>query len=339
MRYVILGAGAIGGAIGGKLAKAGHDVVLVARGAHLEALRRDGLELRDPDTTERLLVPAFGSVAEIGLQAGDCVILATKTQQSGAALDDLRAVADAADDAAAARRIPIVCAQNGVENERIALRRFPQVYGMRVVLAGSHLEPGVVEIATAPVYGLLDVGRYPTGLDAVAEELAADLVSAGFDSRATSDVMSLKYLKLLSNLANALQAACGTELSSELAVSLMKAARAEARACYAAAGITVADESAEEVRRRLRGETLEVHGAVREGGSSWQSLQRGTGDIEADYLNGEIALLGRLHGLPTVVNERLQEVANRLARERRPPGSMTVEEVAEGLGLTAGSAP
>jgi 2-dehydropantoate 2-reductase len=339
MRYVILGAGAIGGAMGGKLAKAGRDVVLIARGAHLDALQREGLELRDPDLSERLQIAAYGSPAAMEVRAGDCVLLATKTQQSEGALDDLRAAAEASPQGDVTGGIAVVCAQNGVENERIALRRFPNVYGMRVILPGSHLEPGVVEIATSPVYGLLEVGRYPAGVDELTGQLAADLVSAGFDARATADVMSFKYLKLLSNLGNALQAASGTELSGDLPTFLLKAARAEARACYAAAGIELADEDAEAVRRRLRGGTKPVQGKLREAGSSWQSLQRGTGNIEADYLNGEIVLLGRLHGIPTPVNERLQQVANRLARDRRPPGSISVEEVADGLDLARPATP
>jgi 2-dehydropantoate 2-reductase len=328
MRYVILGAGAIGGAIGGKLAQAGYDVTLVARGAHLEALRRDGLELRDPGRSETLRLPAVASPVEAGIGPGDCVLVATKTQQSELALGDLQAAT-----AEFSCDIAVVCAQNGVDNERMALRRFSPVYGMRVILAGTHLAPGVVEIATAPVYGILDVGEYPAGTDEVAETLAADLTTAGFDSRATTDIMAFKYLKLLGNLANALQAASGLELSGEPARSIMAAARDEARRCYEAAGIKVADEDAEAVRRRLRGDVKAVQGAIRQGGSSWQSLQRGTGDIEADYLNGEIVLLGRLHGVPTPVNARLQEVANRLAGERRPPGSIPPEEIAAGLVL------
>lgn len=326
MRYVIFGAGAIGGAIGGRLATAGHDVVLIARGQHLEALRRRGLELRDPDRTEVLRLAAAGSAGEARLGTGDCVVLATKTQQSEVAVADV--VAAAGD---LVGQLPIVCAQNGVENERIALRRMPLVYGMRVVLAGTHLEPGVVEIATAPVFGILDVGRYPRGEDDISRQIAEDLGSAGFDAHSTGDVMSFKHLKLLSNLANAMQAAAGADAGGDLARALMRAARAEARACYAAAGITVADEGAEDVRRRLRGGTRAVHGAVRQGGSSWQSLERGTGDIETDYLNGEIVLLGRLHGVDTPVNARLQEVASRLARERRPAGSVSLEQLAVGL--------
>ena len=59
-----------------------------------------------------------------------------------------------------------------------------------------------------------------------------------------------------------------------------------------------------------------VKGLDRSGGSSWQSIMKGSGDIEADYLNGEIVLLGRLHGVPTPVNRALQRMANDLARAK-----------------------
>ncbi|MFZ0171806.1 MAG: 2-dehydropantoate 2-reductase [Acidimicrobiales bacterium] len=322
MRYLILGAGAIGGAIGGRLFQHGHDVVLIARGEHLAALRTTGLELRDPETTVHLAVKTAPSAEAAQPQGGDVVILATKSQHSEPLLADLALVAPP--------EIAVVCAQNGVENERVALRRFANTYGMRVILAGTHLEPGVVEISTSPLWGILDIGRYPEGSDAVAEQIAEDLRVSGFDARATPRVMSHKYLKLLSNLANAIQAASGTG-EDPTARQLAKAARAEARACFAAAGIEVAEETDEAERRRTRGLTQAVGGASREGGSSWQSLRRGTGNIEADWLNGEIVLLGRQHGVPTPVNERLQAVANRMAHEGMPPGSISAEELAAGL--------
>jgi len=322
VRYLVLGAGAIGGAIGGRLAQAGRDVVLLARGAHLSALQERGLELRDPNGSVRLDLPAVGSPAEAEPREGDVVVLATKSQQTEAALAALFAVAPPG--------VAVVCAQNGVDNERMALRRFARVYGMRVILAATHLEPGVVEIATAPLWGILDVGVYPSGVDDVASLVADDLRAAGFDAEASARVMEHKYLKLLMNLANAIEAAVGTR-DDPAAEQLAAAARQEARACYEAAGITVADTTRENERRRARGLVQPVGGETRVGGSSWQSLERGTGDIEADYLNGEIVLLGRLHGVPTPVNERLQTVANAMARDRRPPGSMTAAELAAGL--------
>ncbi|MGO9559521.1 MAG: ketopantoate reductase family protein [Acidimicrobiales bacterium] len=339
MRYVILGAGAIGGAIGGKLAAHGHDVVLIARGPHLEALQRGGLELRDPDSTERLDIRTVGSPAEVGLTSDDCVIVATKTQQAESALDDLRAasyMATRGDGGDGDPGFAVVCATNGVEAERLALRRFANVYGMRVILAGTHLEPGVVEIATAPVFGLLDVGRYPSGCDDRAEQIATDLAASGFDARSSDKIMSFKYLKLLGNVGNALDAACGTRIGNDTAKAIYQATQAEARACLAAAGIEIADEEGESVRRRLRGGPRPINGVTRRGSSSWQSLERGTGNIEADYLNGEIVLLGRIHGVPTPVNAYLQQLANRLAQQRGPAGSVPIEEIAAHFELEGG---
>jgi 2-dehydropantoate 2-reductase len=70
-----------------------------------------------------------------------------------------------------------------------------------------------------------------------------------------------------------------------------------------------------------------VNGAYRGGGSSWQSLARGTRSIEADYLNGEIAMLGRLHGVPTPANVLMQHLANEQARIGAPPQSVPVNEI------------
>ena len=63
------------------------------------------------------------------------------------------------------------------------------------------------------------------------------------------------------------------------------------------------------------------------GGSTWQSLARGTGDVETDYLTGEVVLLGRLYGVDTPLNAVLQRLARRLSVERRPPGVLTEEEI------------
>ena len=71
---------------------------------------------------------------------------------------------------------------------------------------------------------------------------------------------------------------------------------------------------------------MHIPGRERGGGSSWQSLARGTGNIESDYLNGEIALLGRLHGVPTPVNALLQRLAAEAAARRDPPGQLTEVE-------------
>ena len=311
MRYVVLGAGGIGGTIGGRLFEHGHDVALVARGPHLDALQSRGLELRSPQGTAVLPIPAVGDAAELDLGPSDVVLLATKTQDTVGAL---RQLADAPD-------VTVVCAQNGVQNERMALRRFRDVHAMCVALPASHLEPGVVECYAAPRSGILDVGRYPTGTDAIDDRMAADLGASGFVTSADPAVMARKYGKLLMNLANVLEAAAAPSAWGDL----YERARAEALSCFDAAGIDV-DTDDDPRREQMR--LTPIDGRRRSGGSTWQSLARGSGSTEADYLNGEIVLLGRLHGVPTPVNEGLQRLARHLVTTHAAPGVMTDDELA-----------
>jgi 2-dehydropantoate 2-reductase len=320
VRYIVFGAGAIGGTIGGRLAGAGREVVLVARGAHFDALTSDGLRLVSPDGEERPDVAVACTVAEAAPSGHDVVILAMKSQGTEAAVIDLASAADPS--------ISVVCAQNGVDNERTALRRFDHVYGMCVVLPASHLDAGIVVQHAAPVAGVLDIGRYPAGSDDRAEAVAFDLTASRFDARTVPDVMRWKYTKLLANLGNALDAAAGMEARRS---DLYRRAREEGEACFRAAGIAWADKTEEKARRSGMSPLRPAGGVEHKGSSSWQSLARGTGDIEADWLNGEVVLLGRLHGVPTPVNEALCRLANRMAVQRTPPGSVPVEEIEASL--------
>ena len=303
MRFVVLGAGAIGGAVGGGLFRAGHDVTLIARGAALPVLQSTGLTLQTPDGDEVLRVPTVGSAQAV--RDGDVVILAVKSQHTVAALESL-----------AGRDVTIVCAQNGVANEVEALRRFERVYGVFVWLPARHVDPGVVQVYSAPVNGVLAVGRVPAGEDETAGELAAAFTEAGSDGIASGDVMRLKRAKLLGNLINGIQVVIGDGSEAE---ALHERAMAEARACFDAAGLEYESQLGPLGSRMST--PRPVHGEGHANSSSWQSLERGTGTIETDFLNGEIVLLGRLHGVPTPVNAAVQTLANRIARERLEPGS------------------
>ena len=80
----------------------------------------------------------------------------------------------------------------------------------------------------------------------------------------------------------------------------------------------------------MRGDRMqpqEIEGRPRTGGSTFQSLARGADSVETDHLNGEVALLGRLHGVPTPVNRALQRLAARAVRDRLAPRSLTVDDV------------
>lgn len=320
MRYIIIGAGAVGGAIGGRLAEAGREVVLVARGAHAAALRESGLRLLSPGGVAKPAVPVAEGPEDVELRPDDVLILAVKTQDTLAALEQW---------APYAAHLPLLCAQNGVRNEELALRRFARVYGVCVWLPAQHLEPGRVTTFSAPLTGMLHLGTYPEGPpDRTIREIAADLEDAGFLAPVVPDVLRWKYAKLVTNLANALEAVCGpagpdTPRLGELYGRVF----AEGTTVLNAAGIPFASETEQ---AELRGDRLQlrrVPGVRRVGGSSAQSLLRGKGSIETDYLNGEIVLLGRLHRVPTPLNAALQQAANAFAREGRKPGSMSPEEL------------
>lgn len=320
MRYIIYGAGGIGGTIGGRLFQQDLEVVLIARGEHGRTIRERGLTLASPDGEAVLPIPSVAHPRDIAFRPGDVVVLAMKTQHTQAALDDLRA--------AAPGDVAVVCAQNGVANERMALRCFGDVYGMLVHLPALHLEPGVVVTYGTGHGGILDTGRYPGGVDAVSEAVTAGLRQAGFSAEPDPAVMRWKYAKLLMNLNNALQAATGLQPGAQDVMrELSRRLKHEALACFAAAGIDCAD--VDDVRRRHEGVygMGEVPGYPRGGGSTWQSLERGTGNVETDYLNGEVVLLGRLWQVPTPANEVCQSLVQQMASKGLEPGAFAPEQL------------
>src|SRR5690348_16105339 len=131
MRFVVFGAGGVGGVVGGRLAQHGYEVTLIARGAHLEAIRQNGLRLEAADEIVTLQSPAVSHPRDVQWTRDDIVLLTMKTQDASAALADLASVAP--------EDIPVVCVQNSVENERLALRLFPRVYGVCVMCPTNYL--------------------------------------------------------------------------------------------------------------------------------------------------------------------------------------------------------
>jgi 2-dehydropantoate 2-reductase len=324
MRFVVFGAGAVGGLVGARLFQQGSDVTLLARGAHAEALR-SGLVLEAPEESVVLSIPVVTAAAQVTWTDDTVVLLSVKGQDTDAALAQLTTVAPPS--------TAVVCVQNGVENERRVLRHFSRTYAMCVMCPATHLRPGVIQVHSAPVSGLMDLGCYPTGVDDAGREIAGTLDATTFQSVARPDIMRWKYRKLLMNLANASEALCGPEGRYS---PLTKEAQREGSDALAAAGIEAATSEEDRERRSDHLRMRATSSGEWTGGSSWQSLARGTGSIEAEYLNGEIVLLGALHGVPTPVNALLQRLALQAAAEGRPPGSMTVEHLHELAGIPLG---
>ena len=266
---------------------------------HLEALRSYGLQLALPDRELHLYLPAV-ALEELTVRPGDVLVLAVKSQQTAQVLAQLAGAA-----------VPLVCAQNGISNEDEALRYFADVHGICVNLPATHLEPGRVVANGAPLSGVLTFGGFPDGLTGLDAAMADDFAAAGFGTATSADVMAWKRAKLLSNVGNALEVLLPS-YDEDAVDEVMKAASGEARGCYAAAGLSLVPDDDYGAALEGRYRSVTVGGQERQGGSTWQSVQRGQGSVETDFLNGEIVRLGRRHGVPTPVNGRIQQAMRSL---------------------------
>jgi 2-dehydropantoate 2-reductase len=318
MRFVIFGAGAIGSGIGGHLHRTGHDALLVGRPAHVDRIRQQGLRLIAADQTYTLPVPAVSRTEDIGFTGDDVVLLCVKSQDTDRALVDIRAAGGDP------QSLPILCCQNSITNEPAAMRYFRRVYGVLIVVPGIFLEPGVVTNNSLDNAGFIEVGQFPAGADSLSEEVAGALSAASYAAYANPKVMAAKAGKMFSNLGNAMGAI--TDGHGD-ATDFMLHVRAEAARCFQAAGIEYEPPDVFDKRSREQHRQSPLPAGVRNLGSSWQSLQRGLGSIEADFLNGEIGRLGRRHAIPTPYNAVLQEVANAMAAGREKPGKFTAHDL------------
>ena len=320
MRVIIHGAGAVGSVIGGRIAQSGADVALVARPAHVEAISANGLLLRTGSGEEHVTVAAVSTISQLKPQTDDVVIITAKTQDTPQMHAELRTWNPGA---------AIVCGTNGVDHERAALRLFDRVYGMVIQLPATFERPGEVTALCMPTNALLDVGCYPSGIDDTALELASILSAAPHVlCEADPDIMVKKYGKILLNLGNAAEAACGM---GGRGADIVRAAQAEAKRVYEAADIRyeVADPL-EAARYKERTSTMAFSipaGQTFLGGSTWQSLAKGATSLETDYFNGEIVLLGRLHGVATPANRFLQDLAISLLHSSAKPGGWTIDQL------------
>ena len=340
-RYVIIGAGAIGGTVGAVLTRAGIPVVLVARGRHAEVLAADGLTLRTPDGTFRTAVTTASRPDDVELNHRDVLLFATKTQQLDEALQewvDRPVYGRDGFVGTAGERLPAMTALNGVAAEEKSLRYFRRVFGICVWMPAVHLEPGEVIVQSWPVAGQFHIGRWPASTStredaALLAGLAESWCPAGILVSIPDDVAPWKYNKLLSNLGNAVGA-----LTAEAAeaVDLVTAVRGEGEKVLRHAGIESVS-FATSTAARADGPTLRpVPGWDRgPSNSTWQSLSRNTGDVETDFLNGEIVRIAHRHGITAPLNAALARAARAALRDGVGPGGYSAAQLVELLGIGA----
>lgn len=308
-RLVVIGAGAVGGCIGGMLSAHGHPVAFIARGEHGELISKNGLHLETSNEQFRIRVPTFERAADVDWQSGDVVMLATKLQDAQQVLDDVLS--------AAGPEIPVICATNGIAGEKWAPERFQHSISMLVWVAATYLEAGKVQLFMDQCAGVLDNGpiRVNESFSEVAllvsEQVSNWLRDAAFDTIVRRDMPRWKYGKWITNLGNAAQA-----LIEDDWLSVAKATQAEGEAILTAAKIDYV--SPKELSERIvKIKIKPINGEERGGGSTWQSLQRGQ-KLETPWIEGAMADLADQIGVPAPLNRAISELAK---NPRRVPAS------------------
>jgi len=323
MRIIIYGAGGIGCVVGGHLARAGHDVVLIGRPGHVKVINEHGLHLITPTSTYSLRIPAVTGPDKIDHEADDVVFICMKGQNTEEALRDLKGVTE---------DVPVFCFQNGVRNEEIAARYFPRVYGVMVRVGAVYLTDGEV-IARRDPPGLVVIGCYPDGTDELVEAVAMKLRTASFLVKTTTDVMPYKWGKLIGNIANAIGAITNVSWGDTSISPITTAARQELQGLLTQAGIRWVP--GEEVTQEWPELTAPPRGRLdtEAQSSTWQSLGRRQGTVETEFLNGEVVRLAKKLGRQAPINEMLLRISQEMAANREPPGKYTPAQLSKLLGV------
>jgi thiosulfate/3-mercaptopyruvate sulfurtransferase len=318
---VVIGAGAIGVTLAAELQRAGNSVVLVARGAQLQAAREVGITYARPDGARILTVPVAGRPDEVALGEGDVLLLATKTQDAGEAIaiwaQQPTTLADGSVSTAGAT-LPLLTTQNGLETERLALRHFKTVFGGVLLLPATYVKPGVIVAPGAPAVGIAYIGAYPDREHPRIESIARELRRAAIETTAVSDISRWKQAKLVAAGTFVLDALYLATPLRDRAAALL---REEAHDVLAAAGMQPADLRPPGANSQTKLEIREVAGYEYGGTSTWQSLSR-AGSLETDYINGEIVLLARAAYRTAPAHEAVTARIHAAAREGLSPRAL-----------------
>jgi 2-dehydropantoate 2-reductase len=330
-RIAIIGAGAVGSALGALLHRAGQHVVLIARPAHATEIRQNGLHV-DGD------VGSFTAPVEAAEALDfrpDLALLTVKAQDVAAAVKANQALLN---------EVPVVTFQNGIRSDELVAGILPreQILSAVVLMHATYLSPGKVTV----VYrGKLMLGRPFGPPDGKLKEVE-HILNQAVPTRVTGNIQGAHWLKLIVNLNNALPAITNRTMNQvyanvslrNLAVGLMREGlRVIGRAKIqleslpdVSVGLTrlinwmpsgIAGRIAAAKLRRLT-TTWPLWG------STLQSIQRGR-PTEIDYLNGEIVELGKRHGEATPLNSKIVEMVHQVERTGQ---FLSVEEIFQAFG-------
>ncbi len=292
MRIAILGAGGVGGYYGGTLARAGHQVAMLARGEHLGALRARGLEVRTPEGTFIAAVQASDDPRELG--SAELAIVAVKNYSLQEIVPAARLLGE--------RGAIVLPLLNGVDAaDRLVAAGVPdgKVLGGLTQISAARVGPGVVE-RRSPFQRVV-VGERAGGISERAERIAAAFREAGADARASADITAdlwrkFAFIATMSAACGLARASVGPVRNAPLGRLLIERALREVLDVARARGVAIADDDEAKMLAFVDslGEAIKP--------SFLLDVESG-GPTEIDDLSGAVSRLGRQAGVETPVHD------------------------------------
>jgi 2-dehydropantoate 2-reductase len=291
MRIAVIGTGGIGGPYGASLAKAGADVTFVARGAHLAAMRENGLRI-EGDRGETHIRPAQATDDIAGIGTVDFVLSCVKLWDVEQAAEQIRPIVGS--------HTAVIPLQNGIDAAERMIRILgdePVMGGMAFV-TGTIVAPGVVR--QTGTYQQMTFGELDGRVSERGQRLRDLCEAAGFEGVLSSDIMVpvwQKFLLLvpLSGLNALTRLPLGKWREDADLVDLYEAALYETVAVGRAEGVRLPPDSVDKTLAMMR--SMPSHHTT----SMGNDLLRGN-RLELPWFAGKVVELGRRHGIPTPVN-------------------------------------
>ena len=291
MRIAVMAAGAVGGYFGGRLAAAGHDVSFIARGAQLEAIRKNGLKIESPLGNLHLdNVRATSEPKEVG--PVDVVLFAVKLWDTEIAAETAKPLVGA--------KTRVITLQNGVDS----VERLAPILGAEHVVGGAAFIATVIDapgvISHTSQFAKMVCGRIDGQPDAQLAAFTAAAKEAGIDIAQADDINRERWPKFgflvgLSGATGATRMPLGPILADTDTRAFFRSLMEEVVALAAAKGITIDPGFIDD---RMKFADAAPPGMK---ASLLHDLERGN-RVEIDWLAGKVVALGRELGMPTPAN-------------------------------------
>jgi 2-dehydropantoate 2-reductase len=297
MRLAVMGSGGLGGYFGALLAKGGTDVSFIARGAHLEAMQRDGLRIEGgPEPFHLENVRATDDAGEIG--PVDLVMVCVKLWDTEAALQQLRPLVGP--DTA------LVSFQNGVLKDSFLRAAYDerQLIGGVAYVATTVSEPGVIR-RTGPLQRLI-VGEFDGRRSARVEAFHAAALSGGIDAEVSDDIRRAIWEKFvflvgLSATTTTMRVPIGPIRENPQSRALLLDLMREVVAVGRAHGVPLPEDYAEQRLKFADGVSPEMTSSM------YHDLERGN-RLEVRWLSGGVVELGKEVGVETPLNRAVADI-------------------------------